>query len=301
MNLRAPIIIRDLTSFDDLQHVESVEKVVWGLSDSDTTPLTFTVASREAGGLWQGAFEGTKLVGFAFAFLALEHGKLNVHSHMLAVLQPYRSLDLGYKLKLAQRDRVLALRIEGARLQEITWTFDPLQSRNAHLNFAKLGAVCDTYKVDFYGPQTSSVLHQNGTDRLWVRWPIASRRVENRLKGKQNRSEMMDTLATLTPLIRFDGTGKPIRTDLDAALSRQRIAIEIPSDIGYIEQKDQSLAKLWRAETRWAFTEALNAGFFVAEFCRTLRGQQGPGAYLLEKGAIGDYVPEMARRSNEGG
>jgi len=81
---------------------------------------------------------------------------------MLAVLDAYRHLDLGSRLKQAQRERALALGV-----QEITWTYDPLQSRNAHFNFSKLGVVSDTYKVDFYGPETSSLLHQNGTDRLW--------------------------------------------------------------------------------------------------------------------------------------
>jgi predicted GNAT superfamily acetyltransferase len=221
---------------------------------------------------------------------------------------------LGYRLKLAQRERVLALRIDdgrnhdnrisdardlranelrtsGLRINEMTWTFDPLQSRNAHLNFAKLGVVSENYKVDFYGPETSSVLHCNSTDRLWVTWPLTSRRVQERLLGKDSRATMMDALSTLTPLIRFNGDGKPVRTDLAAATGRQRIAIEIPSDIGDVETKDAALAREWRMQTRWAFTEALKAGFFVAEFCRTVRGQQGPGVYLLEKGKVGEYVP----------
>ena len=68
---------------------------------------------------------------------------------MLAVLDEYRHLDLGAKLKHAQRERALAMGVH-----EMTWTFDPLQSRNAHFNFAKLGVVSETYKVDFYGPET---------------------------------------------------------------------------------------------------------------------------------------------------
>jgi predicted GNAT superfamily acetyltransferase len=228
-----------------------------------------------------------------------------VHSHMLAVRQSHRDLDLGYKLKLAQRDRALAMRVNGARvndsrigdsrISEITWTFDPLQSKNAHLNFSKLGVVSDTYKVDFYGPETSSVLHRNGTDRLWVRWPLASRRVRERLQGKDNRPELLDALSRLLPLIQFNGDGKPARTDVAAALARQRIGIEIPSDIGFVEQKNPALAREWRVATRWAFTEALKAGFFVAEFCRTVRGQQGPGTYILEKGAVEEFVPETGR------
>ncbi len=289
------IVIRDLRTFDDLKQVEAVEREVWGSSDLDTLPLALAIATREAGSVWVGAFDGKQLIGFAFGFLGIENGYPNLHSHMLAVRPAYHDLDLGYKLKLAQRERVLAMRIRGLPVEEVTWTFDPLQSKNAHLNFGKLGVVSNCYKVDFYGPQTSSVLHQNGTDRLWVKWPLASRRVRERLQGKHNRAELLDTLATLAPLIRFNGDGKPIRADLPTALARQRIAIEIPSDILSIEHKDPDLAREWRLATCWAFTEALNAGFFVAEFCRAVRGQQGPGAYLLEKGSLEEYVPELER------
>jgi len=289
------VTIRDLESFNDLKQVEAVEREVWGLEDQDVTPLTLAVATKEAGSIWLGAFDGKTLVGFAFGFLGHEHGHLIVHSHMLAVRGPYQDLDLGYKLKLVQRERALAMRFDDLPISEMTWTFDPLQSKNAHLNFAKLGVISEAYKVDFYGPETSSVLHRNRTDRLWVKWPLTSRRVRDRLQGKNNRAEMLDMLRTLVPLIRFNGDGKPVRGDLPAAVQRQRIAIEIPGDIGAVEQKDPALAGKWRLETRWAFSEALNAGFFVAEFCRAVRGQQGPGVYLLEKGRAEEYVPELTR------
>jgi len=292
---KAVITIRDLRSFDDLKQVEALEKEVWQLSDSDTMPLTLTVATHAAGSIWLGAFDGNQLVGFAFGILGLEGNRPNIHSHMLAVREPYRSLDLGSKLKLAQRERALAMRVGELRITEITWTFDPLQSRNAHLNFAKLGVVSDSYRVDFYGPETSSILHRNSTDRLWVKWPIASRRVQDRINGKENRAEMLDVLRNLSPLISFNGDGRPHRANLADAIQRQRIAIEIPSDILAVEQKDSGLAREWRAATRWAFTEALQAGFFVAEFCRTVRGQQGPGVYLLEKGKLEEYVPDLAQ------
>jgi len=295
---KSPIVIRDLTGFHDLKRVEAVEREVWELSDLDTTPLTLAIATQQAGNLWLGAFEGSTLVGFAFGFLGIEDGRPNLHSHMLAVRAPYRNSDLGYKLKLAQRERVLAMRINTARITEITWTFDPLQSKNAHFNFAKLGVISQSYKVDFYGPETSSPLHRNSTDRLWVKWPLTSRRVQTRLQGKDHRGEMLDALRTLQPLIQFNAHGKPHRTDLAAALLRQRIAIEIPSDIGSVEQKDAALAREWRLETRWAFAEALQSGFFVAEFCRTVRGQQGPGVYLLEKGTPQEYIPELAYQTN---
>jgi predicted GNAT superfamily acetyltransferase len=204
---------------------------------------------------------------------------------MLAVLDPYRQHDVGRRLKLAQRERALAMGVH-----EMTWTFDPLQSRNAHFNLAKLGVVSDTYKIDFYGPETSSMLHRNGTDRLWVRWLLDSQRVRDRIAGKNSRTETLDALRHLAPLVSFNGDGRPARADLGESLARQRVSIEIPGDILEVERTDMGLARAWREATRWAFTSALDSGFVVTDFCRTLRGQQGPGAYLLQKRELNEFA-----------
>jgi predicted GNAT superfamily acetyltransferase len=310
----ANVAIRDLRTIDELNQLRAVEKEVWGMAEDDAMPLTIAVALKAAGNIFIGAFEQhdggkqaekkpgkektggeksekarpeksekEKLVGFAFGFLGREHGETTIHSHMLAVLDGYRHLDLGAKLKHAQRERALAMGIH-----EMTWTFDPLQSRNAHFNFAKLGALSDTYKVDFYGPETSSKLHRNGTDRLWVRWLLGSRRVRDRIAGKSTRAETLDALRLLAPLVRFDGKGQPVRAELGEALGRERVSIEIPGDMLAVEAADMGLAREWREATRWAFRESVKAGFYVSEFCRSLRGQQGPGAYLLQKGNLGE-------------
>ena len=173
------ITIRDLETIPDIEPMLCLEKQVWGLDDADVTPLTLVVALKAAGSILLGAFEGGDLVGFALAFPSFEHGKIGLHSHMLAVRPSYREYGLGYRLKLAQRERALAMGIT-----EMTWTFDPLRSLNAHLNFSKLGVISGSYRVDFYGPQTSSHLHTNGTDRLWVTWHMADSRVQQRLNGK---------------------------------------------------------------------------------------------------------------------
>jgi predicted GNAT superfamily acetyltransferase len=290
------VAIRDLKSIDDLSQLKAVEKAVWGMADEDALPLTVAIALRAAGNIFVGAFDRDndkeKLVGFAFGFFGREHGQMTIHSHMLAVLDAYRHLDLGSRLKQAQRERAMALGVH-----EMTWTYDPLQSRNAHFNFSKLGVVSDTYKVDFYGPETSSMLHRNGTDRLWVRWILNSRRVRDRLAGGNKttnaRVETLDAMRLLAPLVRFDPSGKPGRADLAESLARQRVSIEIPGDILEVERTDMGLAREWRDATRWAFREAVKAGFFVAEFCRSIRGQQGPGAYLLQRGTVSEFIPEV--------
>jgi predicted GNAT superfamily acetyltransferase len=270
--------IRDLDTLADLESVLRLEKEVWGLNDADVTPLTLAVALKAAGSIWLGAFDDNQMVAFALALPSLERGEAGFHSHMLAVRPSHRGRNLGYELKRAQQQRALTLGVK-----DMTWTFDPLRSRNAHLNFHRLGVVCDSYRVDFYGPQTSSPLHRNGTDRLWVTWHMTDLRVEDRIKGKNARTEVVDALAHLEPLVRFNGDGRPAEGDLAKALARQRIAIEIPGDIDPIEREYPDRAREWRLSTRKAFTEAIKAGFIVKEFCRSIRGQQGPGAYLLEK------------------
>lgn len=280
--------IRELHSIDDLAQVLRLEKDVWGFSDSDTTPLSLAIAIANAGSIWLGAFDGDSLIGSAFAFPSLHpqpaapgnlaRGEVGFHSHTLAVREPYRDSGIGYELKLAQRQKALALGIT-----EMTWTFDPLRSRNAHLNFSKLGVISTSYRVEFYGSASTSPLHVNGTDRLWVTWRMSDERIEQRLRGKAVRSEVLDALRHVSPLVRFNGDGVPVEGDLAQALARQRIAIEIPGDIERIESENRELARRWRMSTRRAFTQALEHGFVVTEFCRSIRGQQGPGAYLLER------------------
>jgi predicted GNAT superfamily acetyltransferase len=286
------ITIRDLTTVADLMQLKVVEKQVWGMDEEDAMPLTLAIACQAAGHIFVGAFERDKkekekLIGFAFGFLGREHDNTIIHSHMLAVVDACRHLDVASRLKQAQRARALAMGIH-----EMTWTFDPLQSRNAHVNFCKLGVISDTYKENFYGPETSSLLHRNGTDRLWVRWMLNSRRVRDRLSGKNARAETLDALKLLAPLVRFDPSGGPARGDLKESLGRERVSIEIPGEILEVERTDPSLAKEWREATRWAFFESIKAGFLVAEFARSIRGQQGPGAYLLQRGNVNELIPD---------
>lgn len=277
-NQNPEITIRELETVADLQYAQQLEREIWQCNDLDLVPITLAVASRAAGSIWLGAFDRNELIGFAFALPSLEYGQIAFHSHTVGVLASYRSTGVGYQLKLAQRKRVLGLGIK-----TMTWTFDPLRSHNAHFNFCRLGVISDSYRVDFYGPQTSSALHSNSTDRLWVTWKLDDARIEERLRGKHGRAEVLDALAHIEPLVRFNGDGRPAESEIGPALARQRIAIEIPGDIGRIERDDIPLARAWRLATRTAFREALNAGFVVKEFCRSIRGQQGPGAYLLER------------------
>ena len=235
------ISIRQIETFAELRAVEELQKEVWGIPDIDVVPLTQLVAAKAAGGVLLGAFDGHTLVGFVYGFVAEEDGEMAHHSHMLAVKNAYRNFNLGYKLKLAQREEVLA---QGINL--ITWTFDPLQSLNAYFNFVKLGVVCDRYMINFYGEEASSFLHQSGTDRFWVKWLLTSGRVVKRLAS----------------------------TKAELENPSDKLLIEIPADVNALSNED---ALEWRQRTRRAFTEALAVGYVVRDFYRD--GENG--IYIL--------------------
>src|SRR5215471_17833185 len=93
------ITIREIHDHAEMHDVEEVQKDVWGTPDLDVVPLTHLVATKEAGGVLIGAFDGESLVGFVYGFPALEHGQIAHHSHMLAVKPAYRNYDLGRRLK----------------------------------------------------------------------------------------------------------------------------------------------------------------------------------------------------------
>lgn len=236
--------------------VEDIEKEVWELDDRDITPVTQLVAAKATGGQLIGAFDGRTMIGFVYGFIGLDHGRTVHHSHMLAVKSDYRNADVGYRLKLAQRERVLAQGID-----RITWTFDPLQSLNAYFNFCKLGVVSDCYKVDFYGPQTSSFLHRSGTDRLWLTWLLDSTRVRERLEGRSSPKQ-----------------------------AGEQLLIEIPADINALQRENQGRVTDWRHATRHAFSEAFASGYVVEDFVRRSAGEQPAGVFVLRRGRIEDFA-----------
>ena len=265
------IQIKALKTIEELKTVEELQLEVWGCSEREVLPSLALIPLLDIGGVLIGAFDSQKLVGFVVGFPGLQAGTALLHSDMLAVKAEYRSSGLGYKLKLAQREAALQQGIE-----RITWTFDPLQSTNAHLNFRKLGVTADRYKIDYYG-ETSSVLHRTGTDRLWVTWSLRSERVIRRINASAVDSP---ALAELPALLRLGTDDKPVVSEL--ALTEPSLTIEIPNDINTIIKTDEELAKRWRAATRAAFTGALAADYWATDFFRGAEGKR-KGVYLLTR------------------
>ncbi|HET6671199.1 MAG TPA: GNAT family N-acetyltransferase [Pyrinomonadaceae bacterium] len=264
------IQIRALKTIAELKAVEELQVEVWSCSEREVLPSLALVPLLDIGGVLLGAFDKQELVGFVLGFPGVEGGDPILHSDMLAVRAKYRSTGLGYRLKLEQRTAALANGIE-----KITWTFDPLQAANAHLNFGKLGVIADRYKINYYG-ETSSALHRTGTDRLWVTWLLRSDRVTQRLSAPGNRPSAADAEA-LPALIRVGPDGAPLSGVLN--MKQNSLRIEIPNDINAMVNMEETRARRWREATRAQFTAALAAGFIVTDFFKATSIR--PGFYLL--------------------
>ncbi len=274
--MNSSIIIREIDSISEMKALENLQKEVWGWDDLDTMPLMNFIATKEVGGVLIGAFEGETPVGFVFGFVGSHHGEIVFHSHMLAVLPQFREHRIGHKLKLAQREHALA---KGFTC--ITWTFDPLQSANAYLNFNKLGVIANDYKINFYGEKTSSALHRFiGTDRLWVSWFLESKRVRQRLECGSAAGPSQAELEKNVSLVKMAPDGSPHRQAVNLQ-DEDQVLIDVPADIGLLQQQRPELAVAWRNATRSAFIDALSAGYIVEEFFRIGRQGQSAGCYLL--------------------
>jgi predicted GNAT superfamily acetyltransferase len=162
-------MVRDLETDADYAACVQLQKETWGHNFTETVPATMLRITQKLGGVAAGAFENDKLIGFVFGLTGLKDGAVVHWSDMLAVRAEYRNRGIGEELKHYQRDRVLERGIH-----HMFWTFDPLDAKNAHLNFNRLGVYSREYVVDMYG-RTDSPLHAHGTDRLIVTWDLDAR------------------------------------------------------------------------------------------------------------------------------
>ncbi len=289
------IFVRPLTEIEEFHAVEALQREVWPGSELDVVPLHTLTTVAHNGGLVLGAYHADQLVGFLLGFLGTDEGpsdrpamtRLKHCSHQLGVLPAYRSQNVGYQLKLAQRDFVSA---QGVRL--VTWTYDPLESRNARLNIAKLGAVCATYKRQVYGEMLDGLNAGLASDRFQVDWWLTSARVKERLFG-QRASLVLEsfTLAgaeILNPTsVGPEGLVRPAERVLPAAGSLA--LIEIPADFQAIKTQDLALARAWRAHSRALFEAAFAGGYWVTDFFfETVRGRPR-SFYALSRGVRVGY------------
>lgn len=285
------IQIKIIDTPDRMAAVEALEQVVW--PGTNEVPAHILLAAVRNGGVLAGAYDADKLVGFVFGFPGLRQTDENTlavkHlSHMLAVHPDYRNYGLGFKLKRAQWQLV---RQQGLDL--ITWTYDPLESRNAVLNITKLGAVCNTYFRDYYGEMEDGLNVGIPSDRFQVDWWLNSSRVNQRLSRQSRRKlDLAHFLAAEAEAInttKVNDAGWPVpaqdRMDtIEDVTNRPPMTLfEIPADFQGLKTADHDLAKDWRIYSRTIFELFFHHGYLVTDVVY-LPGNPARAYYVLSQG-----------------
>lgn len=248
---RAPapeITIRPVESRADMDACVELQRRTWGEAFSEVVPVSMLQITAKMGGVAVGAFDGEGgLVGLVYGISGFRHGRPAHWSHMLAVRPEARNLGVGRRLKMRQKEMLLALGVE-----TMYWTFDPLVSRNAHLNLNRLGARVAEYVPDMYGPSNSE-LHQLGTDRFVVEWTLRDKDGQ-RPASTDSQSPMHHPLASA------------VHAPAPAPPPPDAVEVPIPADIEAVERRSVEEARGWRASTRRAFVRLLSSGHEVVGF-----------------------------------
>jgi predicted GNAT superfamily acetyltransferase len=245
----AELIIRECATVEEFDQCVMLQREAFGLPDLELSPRRHLIVARSAGGWVLGAFAGERLVGFVLNQVAVRRAlrgpaaqprEIIGYSHMMAVAKDYQNRGVGARLKWAQRERSLS---EGVRF--IRWTWDPVQSRNAHFNINRLGVVARSYAPNYYGTDYSTatghfgVRHGIDSDRLVAEWRLADSRVEQLARGE-----------------RPDPLGPP-----DAV-------VDIPADWSALLRQDPNEARAELLRVRTEFERYFAAGLVCAGFER---------------------------------
>ncbi len=263
------MVIREVHAIEELQACEAVQRSVWGIEDLEVLPASHLSAAIHAGGLVAGALVDETLIGFVYGFPSRQTfaglEPYGLHSHMLAVLPAYRRAGVGKQLKWFQRNWALA-----NGFPWVTWTFDPLQAKNARLNLEALGAVAVGYRIDAYGRMGGALNAELPTDRLLALWTLADARVAGLASGGRGEPVAIDT----APLV-VSVTAEQLPSEPDLTSDAPRIRVAIPEDIGLLMTREPAKALRWRLALRELFTHYFSRGYRAVRFLE--------GCYLLAR------------------
>lgn len=264
--IRTPddISIRPLFSRADYDACVALQEATWGAGFNERVPSGILKLSQQLGGVASGAFDVTgRLAGFVFGMSGVMNGRVAHWSDMLAVRPDARDRGIGEALKWHQRELLLQRGI-----YEVYWTFDPLEARNAWLNFSRLGAIANKYVRNFYDASDSPLHRGLATDRLIVTWILDSERVKSRSRWEDPVGP--DPAIGGAPIVNpsTDSANAPETASLRREIDVEVIRIAIPANLQDIKRSALGVAAQWQASVREAFEHYFALGYEVTDLVR---------------------------------
>ena len=262
----AGVEIRLLSTVTEFAQVAALFQSIWS-AGGDRMPVNVETlrALSKSGSYVGGAFDGDELVGACFGFFAAPERRA-LHSHIAGVSARMRGRNVGFALKVHQRSWALE---QG--LDEISWTFDPLISRNAYFNLVKLSATPTGYLRNFYGQMSDALNGADDTDRMLVTWYLHDPAVSAACRGSAPDAPT----ALAEPLLSREDDTIPVVHETSARLVR----VSLPRDIESLRRTDPELATRWRLAVRATLGDLMDEGVRVLSFDRS-------GAYTIDRGEV---------------
>ncbi|WP_232699961.1 GNAT family N-acetyltransferase [Brevibacillus daliensis] len=265
------IEFKTITEASLMYDVEELQRNVWG--NNNITPTPQLIASISNGGVVIGAYDQSNLIGFCYGFPGFKDGEVTMCSHMMAIDPAYRDLGIGYQLK--QQQRVWA---SDYGYQKITWTFDPLETRNAFLNLCKLGGIIRTYIPSYYGEMNDEVNKGLPTDRFLLEWDVAASRVLQASEGTILEKEEWKYYPSLMEWSRLGNYAKCSKNN--ELKAEPGYLVPVPLHLHEMKKEQPEVIREWRFALRDQFQHALSKGYLVTGL---LRSTDPVHYYVIEK------------------
>lgn len=255
--MTAPVLsVRPLVQSAEFDACAALEREIWGVAEADSmSRITMHALAMDHPrlGLLLGAFADAEMVGLAMILAAFEPA--TAYGHSLGVLPRFRDTGVGSLLQQEVHGR---LRAQGVRW--FCYTFDPLESRNAHLYLNRQGAIGVAFKPDAYG--VSGAMHGGlPMDRFLAEVDFdASPRIPPTLE------EALGWAVVATP---------------ERMPEAPAVLVEVPAEIGRLRREDHAAALAASHAARALFTEYIARRGLVA--VHLVRGDQEgvPRSYIL--------------------
>ncbi|MGB1250906.1 MAG: hypothetical protein ACPG8W_09860 [Candidatus Promineifilaceae bacterium] len=277
------ITIQPVTTVAQCHHVNNIERAAWIGIEFVPDHMLNAVAHEK--GVVLLAYDGELPIGFCISFVSFvgndlqdANFRMKHHSHLAAVLPAYQGKGVGAIIKQAQREAVLRQKID-----LMTWTFDPLETKNARLNIHKLGAVCKTYKRNVYGMMTDALNAGILSDRFQVDWWLASEHVAARHSAEfihKTRTDWESEGVRVVNSAEIEND-HPSPTAFDPSLltTQDTALLAVPSNFQTLKRANLQNAIDWRMHTRRVFESAFDQGFSATDLIH----EPTLSYYLLER------------------
>lgn len=275
-------------SREQAMQAQQLQKKVWGSEDSSLYPFDLYHPTSGAATRLVAKNEQDQTVAFLLGFYAegtIWQGRKGfkkgrwIESQVMAVDTKFRGMNIAKRLKLLQRRSALI-----DEIPLIHWTFDPLQYRNALLNFNELGGLAAEFHEGHY-QNFNNALNRGGASRFGTTWQLDSLRVQRKVEETVTKAEakrkLQDRynyfLSQNVEIVYPVQDGNPF----DAAAwkpTTDSILVAIPNDWNGIQENDLELATMWRKSSDTLFGKILHGKKPHYAFCEVVCNE---GQYYL--------------------